>query len=398
MACVVVGRLTWGGGTEPDGHRNYFVRWLVRGDYTDGPAQAMQAVGLVLPGVAWSFGPEADSVAYCLPTKKFGMHKEKEGEVHRWFTIEQNFSTKPAGSCADQSIDDPLLMPIKVSGGFTKDKEEAVRDRFGERIVNSAFEQMRGPQNEWPANKSTLKFEMNVATLDLGALTKMVNTVNDATIWGFPPRTVLMLPFTWEEKYYGQCFKYFTLVLEFELIWELYEDDDGYLQYKTWDRDLLDEGTKCLRGHWDTSRASLTFGQYIVDDDPDDPGVKLSPDNPANFVKFKDFKGENAKVILDGHGRPWNPEQLRWWAIGVLDIDGNVTGVTAYGPHTYAEANAEAAGNPLWGPFDEEAEANIADTNGPDISDDPFAAGKVHVEKFKESNFLVLGLPTTIGS
>jgi hypothetical protein len=64
---------------------------------------------------------------------------------------------------------------------------------------------------------------------------------------------------------------------------------------------VLDEGTKALNGKWNYSTG-------VWDLLPVRPGVNPDPQNPSHFIRFKDRNGENAKVILDGEGRPVSPE------------------------------------------------------------------------------------------
>lgn len=396
MACIVVGKQrSWGGSRDGEGHREYKIRWLVRGLPTDGPYNALNAAGLPLPGVPWSFDGDSDPWAFCLPDATVSICQEREGDPNQYWIVEQTFSTRPIQNCADESITDPLLQPPAISGGFNSFTEEATTDRHGNPTTNSAFEQLRGPQNEWDANRPTVKIQQNVADLQLDLLAMMVDTVNDAPLWGFPARCIKLRPVPWEEKYYGTCSKYFSRTLEFEVVNQL-DYTRGDPVRKTWDRDVLDEGTKVIRGHWDTQRSSPTYGQYIIDPDEDGPFGLLDPNNPKNFIRFKDFKGENTKVILNGHGAPWDPDATYWWAVGVI-TDGVLTGVTAF-EGTYAAAHVEAAENPLWGPFRSEEEADAVDTDTEEeVTSDPTGPGKRHVEKYDESNFLLLGIPVAIG-
>jgi hypothetical protein len=62
-----------------------------------------------------------------------------------------------------------------------------------------------------------------------------------------------------------------------------------------WDRDLLDEGTKALRGHWNTD--GTLPRTWVLDGSP-------SVLNPNDFVTTQDTNGNFSTVLLDGHGLP----------------------------------------------------------------------------------------------
>ena len=312
------GQRTWSMTRDSDGHRTYKVKHLVESATTDGPFNVLATAGLFLPGAAWSFDDDFDIWAFCRPDAVVNPINEKE--PNKWWEVEQTFSTKPLNRCTDTPIEDPLLEPPKVSGSFVKFTTAATHDRFGEPIVNSAHEQFRGPAVEFDDNRPTVKIEMNLAFLDLSLISSMVDTVNDSTLWGLTSRKIKLSNVSWERKVYGECSYYYTLMLEFEI------------NFDTFDRDLLDEGTKVLRGHW-----SNTTGFWVLDNIA---GEEPNSSNPGHFIRFKDRNNENARVILNGSGVPAG--------VGVGTGSGSVAG---------------------------------------DIP------GEVHVEYYGESNFLLLGIP-----
>jgi len=299
MAAHIKGRRTHSVSRGDDGNRTYTVVWLIVTDSPlDGPTVVLSCPALPLPGSVWNFDNDYDPWAYCLPTAKITIHDEKEGDPNVWWKVEQTFSTKPVSPqsqrCNDTTIQDPLMEPQKVSGGFKASKREATEDRFNEAVTTSSREQIRGPHNEWDVNAPNLKIEQNVADLQLSLLVALIDTVNTYPIWGCAPRTVKLSNISWEKKYYGQCFFYYTRTFEFEI------------NPDTWDRDILDEGSKALRGHWDKDT-----GHWVLDPVWIDPGTLMPvyPDalNPNHFDRYKDRNGENCRVILDGAGSPFDP-------------------------------------------------------------------------------------------
>lgn len=385
MAFVLIpGQRSWSGSRDSEGNREYKVVHRVRGLTTDGPANSLRTPGLPQVGSAWLFDDDLDIWAWC--RRDAIMTPVLTGEPGRFFDVEQTFSTKPNPRCTDQELDDPLLQPQKVSGGFIKYNEEATHDRFGRELRNSAHEQIRGPQVEFPASRPSIKVEQNVPLLQPGLWVPMLDTVNSVPIWGFPARCVSLANASWEKKYRGQCEVYYTRTFEFETFMRAnpilqgvtalavavagtgYAVGDivvlgggvpsvpvnirvtvldnvggissfqvltpgrykttaatlttfsttgagtgatftptwGYPTYSGFDRDLIDEGTKALRGGYDRDPASATYHQYLVAADLD---VDVAYRNPVNFIRFKDWNGENTRVVLNGKGRPYDPGQ-----------------------------------------------------------------------------------------
>lgn len=331
MAARVHGVLNRTGSMDEEGNRNYAVVLRVHvDDNNDGPFAVLNATGLPAVGSTYNYENASDDEAWLRPNCTV-TNVMQEGRPTLDYNITLNYSTKPQdenqnSTCEQGEIKNPLLQPPKVRGSFTKYQEQATFDRYGLPIVSSSWELMRGPQNEWDANRPLVVIEQNVATLGLGTFAAMIDKVNSVTMWGLPARYVKLDDVIWERKYYGQCFRYYTRVLSFSI------------NYASFDRDLLDEGTKCLRGAWMMDPGSDFFGQYLVDSSLSIATAHL---NPANFIKFKDKNGENARVILNGKGRPYDP-----------GASGTGTG---------------------------------SDTT----------VGSIHVEKYGEANFFLLGVPAT---
>lgn len=322
----------WGGERDEVGYRQYKIKWLVLGDYDDGPATVLNTPGLPLPGAPWFFGNDNDPWVWCRPNAVVQIHEEKEGEPNLWWTVEQTFSNKPLEfseqRCQDLSIDNPLLELPKISGTFVKFMEEATHDRFNRPTCTSSFEQIRGPQNEWDRNRPTVHIELNVPIFHLPTLAQMVDTVNDAPLWGLLPRMIKLSTVTWSRQYYGLCYVYYTLAMDFDI------------NFETFDRIVLDEGSKALDGKWNR----LT-GYYHLNNIN---GAPPDPFNPGHFVRFKDRNGENCRTLLNGRGLP--------------------AGVTVVGddPNTSTGTGTTA--------FKTEV-------------------GNILLQKYDESNFLLLGIP-----
>lgn len=285
------GQTSWEVSRDREGHREYLIKHRVKTtDPAVGPFEVLNAPGLPRPGDFWNFDQDQDLWAYCLPDAK--AKPEFDNEPCTEWTVEQTFSTKPPDPkfqrCNDQRIDDPILEPQKISGGVSKYTEEATHDRFGRKILNSAHEVVRGAHVEFDRGRPTVRIEQNVPLLQASLIYSMQDCVNDRPLWGLPKRTVKLSNISWERKYYGLCYAYYTRTFEFEV------------NYQTWDRELLDEGTKVLKGYWDIGATE----EYVLENIAGQPP---KADNPSHFIRFKDRNGENTRVILDGKGEPYNP-------------------------------------------------------------------------------------------
>lgn len=340
MACLLrTGHRTWSGDIEEDGHRTYEVMWLVETDTTDGPANVMQTPGLPLVGTPWIISADVDIYAWCRPGMKVKIHDEREGEAATIWSVTQKFSTRPPAAnarqgCGDIRIEDPLFEPQQVSGGFTKYTEEAKYDRFGTPILNSAWEQVTGPLVEFDANRPTVKIVQNVPSLQLELFAPMIDCVNSVPMWGLGTRRVKLSTVSWEKKYYGACQVYYTRTLDFDI------------NYNTFDRSILDQGTKVLNGHWGRGSTGGTGegSGWVLDLlwNPETMDLEFpDPLNPSHFIRATDRNGNPISLILNGAGEPYDP-------VG-----------STVGTH-----------------------------------DD--TAGRLYIEKYNEANFFLLGIPAVL--
>jgi hypothetical protein len=297
MSCgtpLAIGFRHWSGIRDNEGHREYRIVHRVHVDNTatiqDGPANTLSAVGLPLPGSTWIFGGDIDIQAICQWDAKMTPVVE-EGERTKYFDVEQLFSTRPKIKCnfvlgtgTGNPATDPLAELPVISGSFIKYTEEKTVDRFLVDITNSAWERLRGPQVEFDASRLTIRILINEETLDLPTKLSIIDTVNDAELWGFEARTVKLSNITWEQKFTAECDCYYAVTYEFEM------SPTGF------DREVLDEGTKALSGKWNT-----TTGVWEL---IDINGGAPNPDDPTHFVRVTDFHGNYMRVILDGAGKP----------------------------------------------------------------------------------------------
>lgn len=422
---IVPGQRNWEMTRNREGHREYRITHLVKGETTDGPATALTTPGLPVPGATWLVDSDVDVWATC--KQDATVKPVNTNEPNRYFEVEQTFSTETdTKRCQEQQIEDPLLEPQKMSGGYTRYQEEIAYDRFGLPIRNSAHERMQGPLLEFDKNRPTVRIEQNVALLEADVWGPMIDTVNEAELWGFSRRCVKLSNVSWELKFYGQCFYYYTRIFEFEI------------RTDTFDRDLADEGTKVLRGKWVGNEWVLI---QIDGQDPD-------PGNPSHFDRYRDRDGNLARTLLDGKGKPaFSIHRVgvaqRYISLADNNVDNEVTDTDYWVPWTSRQAAQFSTWDPArnyqvgdivvyddgsgqqificrtttpllvpgtdpseWaqincrGVFsDDEWDENTFYSNCDVVAAPGFASfgqGTIHVEAYDESDFLILNIPPVL--
>lgn len=279
----------WSMTRDSEGFRDYEVIHRVRTTaVTDGPATVMNTPGLPRPGLSfWNFGNDIDGWAYCRPDMRVTVFQPKKGEASTEWLVKQIFSNRPQNRCQDTSIEDPLLEPPKVSGGFAKYTEE-IRTTYaslGDATTDEDQIALKTSSHEplpvtLPLGKPTVRIELNTGYLQLGTFSNMVNTVNDRNLWGLSKRKIRLTDVTWERKQYGACNFYYTRIFDFEV------------DFATVDRTYPDYGSLALKGAWD---------QVGGENDCDNPvwtDGALDPTNFANFEPFTSCKGARVKTFL----------------------------------------------------------------------------------------------------
>jgi len=264
-------------------------------------------------------------------------------------------------------------------------------------IKSSSHEQIRGRQVEFDNNKPSVTIRQNVAALGLSTFSQMVDTVNSVPMWGLGTRRIKLSNAPWERKYYGRCHVYYTRTFEFDI------------DYKTFDRDAVDEGTKVLHGHWGgVSGTGLTVSITVNANG----GISTATIvNPGSGYPRSTTVQLSIDDSLSGSGQGSG---------GVLQAKTNSSGVvtsvlvvnvgTAYSAGTVATAS-----NVMWvlddingdspdpeNPqhFDRYKDRNgentraILDGAGCPVASPSFAA-KIPIEYYPESNFFTLGIPVS---
>lgn len=289
------GAINWGLKRLRNGHRTYTITHRVElAADSGGPGLALATPGLPEPGSLWEEFGLLDEWAYFTQEAEVVVSPgTKQGEV-RFFDVTQIATTEPSEECAEENREDPLTRPDIITVETINYQKEATIDRNGDPIVNSAFEQFRGPAAEFDAHRLRVVVEQNVANLELDLIQSLMHHLNDGEMWGFAARMIKLSEVKLAPKFHTNCEKYVARRLVFDVA------DD-------FDRCILDEGTKVLRGRWDKNPESSTYGQYIIA--RGELNAPLDYTDPANYIRYQDWHGNNARVILNGKGRPWDAAQ-----------------------------------------------------------------------------------------
>lgn len=295
------GPVAWGVHQNRDYSRDYSVTYLVRGTHgIHGPYAALYAAGLPRANTVWMEGTGAVEDPWAWFTGERTVRQkpdEREGGNQFWL-VDCLATTRPTQDCIAQGINSPFAIPDRIRIESITYTKEGTEDRFGAPLVNSVWEQFRGPQAEYDNSRFRVYIEQNTpGPLPLDFYESLLHHLNDAPLWGFAARRVKFSHFEAEPRYYSNCVKYWIAKFMFDIAFDF-------------DRCLLDEGTQVLRGRWEKNPASPNYGQYVL-------GTTLTPifmtpvyvaqQNPSDIIQYQDWNGNPARVILNGNGRPYRP-------------------------------------------------------------------------------------------
>jgi hypothetical protein len=310
MSAVNLGPISMGLARDDEGWKEYTVTYkILTTSFDDGPQTVINAPGLPTIGSTWTFGNDIDDWVWCSAATRIAPHTHHadDGPVATW-TLEQTFTNRPRWRCQDNNIENPLLEPPRISGSFVKYVEEKQKGRDGEYFKSSSHELYTGPDVEFDSNRPTISIEITRSTLPLGTISSMVDTVNDANLWGLSPRKIKLSNMSFRRMLYGICTYYYIISYEFDI------------NFKTFDRIVPDVGTREINPWFFANINKETNAIWTVDDTLEKwpyknshgqtviletytPAKKLK-DIPRAFTKITDENGNPLGFhLLDGNGR-----------------------------------------------------------------------------------------------
>jgi len=259
------GRIEWGGGREKDLHRTYWIKFLLEtDDDLDGPQTLTYAAGLPAVGASWTYGNDNDAYALCWPTVECETVIKREPNF--WWILKYTFSTRPFRTCATNEIENPLTQPDIITGSFVGYQERTFLRRDGSPILSSSLEPIWVQKDK---NMPTVSITQTVASLGLSTFSQMIDTVNDATLWGMAKRHIKLRNVPWKRLVWGSCTYYYQRTLQFDVRYDSFDEKKV--------RDM---------------------GHRVIDPDKlaKDPGLDRT--KPENFTRASDDRGNIEKVIL----------------------------------------------------------------------------------------------------
>lgn len=274
-----LGHFGWRLDVDDDGERNYTIKFKVKALPTDGPLDVTQAPGLPQWGASWDYGNAVDQ--WALRTSNVKVYQfEVEDEKNIIWVVEVIFSTKPlltVGTNPGETTS-PLARPDIISGSFVSGTIDAHRDKDGNLIRTTSFEPV---QVQFDSNLAEVQIDQNVINLNLPLLTSLMNKVNNNTMWGLTKRKIKLSNVRWERRLYTSNFWYYNRKLHFDI------------NFDTFDRsDIPNKGKKFIKGDWDDNGDVWT------------PKPGANPNNPRDYERIQDYKGNNTDYFLSSSGAP----------------------------------------------------------------------------------------------
>ncbi|HEV7281058.1 MAG TPA: hypothetical protein VGN57_12710 [Pirellulaceae bacterium] len=239
-----------GGGTR--NKREYTTVWRVyTNDINDQAQTVCDSVYLPAYGAPYSFG--YDFYSYSTLTDKSADLEDEESSFKVWL-VTCKYSTEEKEKCSEDTIENPLQEPPKVSYGKQNITEAVQKDKNDKPILNKAGEPFEQAV-ERTLSLRTISITRNESSFDEENAADFENTVNSSSIWGKEKGTVLCESITAEgPNYYGSCLKYWTVTYEFVV------KKDG------WKRKILNAGFK----HFE----SASSDELVIAKDGDDEVTK----------------------------------------------------------------------------------------------------------------------------
>jgi hypothetical protein len=391
MASVFGGPYSWSSSRGQDGHTDYHVVLLVKSAINEGPDAILNAGGLPaigapyagssLPATSAGIITDFNPWAFRWPNAEVSIHQEKKGEGVNFHEIDLLFSTRPLERCMTQLPSNPLSEPPKIGGSFTKYTREALVDRFGNPIWNSSLENITGQVVERDYNTASVTIEMNFANFGGGIWAPMIDTLNDSTLWGLPPRCVKLSNVRWQRKLYSVCTFFYNFTYEFDI------------NFETFDRLLADKGTRVLA-----------------------PGG--NPFNPGHYIVYQDLNGNLVPVTLDGSGNAWSGISPSYTITTVTNAGLPQVFITTNPANPFSSGDqviitgvqGPILVNGTWS-IDQIISPTVFVVTAPNLTslptyiggsgicgsiNDTTAPGSLWVQFYDESNFLLLGIPSSL--
>lgn len=271
--------------------RSYTTVYEIYADESDGTFEVINADGIPAFG-SWYKQPNGliDYGAFCnganlhdnpVKAKVGGQNKVK-------WTMTVTHGASSSKKEPARRRESPLDEPPVVSGSFVKYMEQALRDKDGNPILNTATEAFDPPFEE-EKSYDDLRIQLNTANIDLGFRAGFSNAVNSKPMWGLKKRQIKLDSWRYNVVWFGDL--------------NYVEHDFKFLINDTeWPDDVEDE-TTVERIGWYQAKMNQSFRNK--DEGTGDLQNNLDPfDIPFQRPRF-----------LDKDGKPTDTESWRVVAV-----------------------------------------------------------------------------------
>ena len=254
MSVVSVNEHSAGGGADDSGHRNWWVKYLVRTDSkSDGPITVMFDELSPGYGSGFGYGFDADPLA---TRKSANVDLVEEESTRKVWMLTVNFSTHPVArpdtalfAPGSSGTSDPTTIS-KLGGSFLPYAEAVVRDIDGDEVKNTAGDLFLDLTAD--RNRPTLAIEKTYTLESFATIyptlcsSLSTGAVNEGTWWYQAARKWKLSAAPWQLLYYGDA-RYCSVSYSFEMkeeTWDLKPANRGprYKAGTKWFRFADDKG------------------------------------------------------------------------------------------------------------------------------------------------------------
>lgn len=392
-----VGARRWSMTRDRKGYRRYEVVHRVQVDRdVHGPLSVIELTpGLPEPGSRW-YEPDIEDT-WAFFTQELKVDPVGRESNNNFYDVTQYATNDPTDECAEELKDDPLSINDRIRVESINYQREQIFDANGDAIINSAWEQYRGPQVEFDDNRIQVVIEQNAGNLELDLIDSLMHHVNDQVMWGFAIGTIRLTSFSADPKYHTNCDKYWLRRFTFEV------DTNTHV------RTLLDEGTKVLHGRWDQNKGTGCILDLVVTAGvltnatinttgsgyPPSCIVPLRLNTGTAIVLVETNSAGTPIAVVRIHkagatgfytnGAAASTTQRGYWVL--LRINGNGEAPDPNNPQHFDRPGDIKGVNARW----------ILDGKGMPIAEDE-DPGEIEVEHYPTGNLLLLGIPLGLES
>lgn len=239
------------GGVNSEGNHEYVNVYHVYTDDIDDAADTARGSSAVSAGLpdykaSWSWGNDSNAFALAQSRMAELVETDEAQPYYKKWRVTINYTTAGdprdssggggSGSGSREGIQDPTDEQWRISGSYVQTTERTSVDRHGERITNSAEEEVLA---DVPSGYDTLILSGNTSTIDLVVRAAAIGKCSEKPMWGLEKRQVFLSQWAYEVKY-----KASTAYVAHRLEWWIAPPKDPDTEEGLWNFVYLDQGTR----------------------------------------------------------------------------------------------------------------------------------------------------------